>query len=96
MVDEAAACWGFVPAESFVIGDAACDLALGKALGAFTVRTTQDPHGESGGSWGIAADATVGDLLEAAALFERLLADARPQSGVPEQSWRVDGLCKRD
>lgn len=96
MVEKAAARWGFAPAQSFLIGDAECDLALGKALGSYTVRTIQDPNGESGSSWAVQADATVGDLLEAALLFRRLVADADAQSDVPEQSSRVDGLCKRD
>ncbi|NUQ63695.1 MAG: HAD family hydrolase [Pirellulales bacterium] len=71
MVEDAAATWGFNPREAFVIGDAACDVQLGKAVGAFTIRTVQDETALPFGPNEARADETVEDLVEAAAIVER-------------------------
>jgi D-glycero-D-manno-heptose 1,7-bisphosphate phosphatase len=77
MVLQAAAQWDFDPREAFVIGDAACDIDLGKAVGAFTIYI--EPNGEPNESdapqefMPINADARVADLAEAAAVIEQRL-----------------------
>ena len=45
MVDRAAAALGFDPAEAFVVGDHAGDMALGRAVGARTI-FVRTGHGE--------------------------------------------------
>lgn len=73
MVHDAAAVWGFDPRESFVIGDAACDMELGKVVGATTIRTVQDHNVLPLDPELISPDETVRDLVEAAAVVERRL-----------------------
>ncbi|MCU0961543.1 MAG: HAD family hydrolase [Pirellulaceae bacterium] len=71
MVYDAAAAWGFDPRASIVIGDAACDVRLGRAVGAFTIRTVQTASAVAHGLEDAVADETVRDLVEAAAVVER-------------------------
>jgi len=67
MVDRAAAELGFDPAESFVVGDHAGDMALGRAIGARTI-FVRTGHGEEEleGARDL-ADRVVADLPAAAA-----------------------------
>ncbi len=69
MVERAAAALGFVPSESWIVGDHAADMRLGRAVGArtFLVRTG---HGEEEiERAGDDADHVVDDLAAAAALI---------------------------
>ena len=61
MVDRAAADLGFDPAEAFVVGDHAGDMALGRAIGARTI-LVRTGHGEE-------------ELEDARALADRVVAD---------------------
>jgi D-glycero-D-manno-heptose 1,7-bisphosphate phosphatase len=61
MVDRAAADLGFDPAESFVVGDHAGDMALGRAIGARTI-FVRTGHGEE-------------ELEDARPLADRVVAD---------------------
>lgn len=61
MVDRAAAQLGFDPAEAFVMGDHAGDMALGRAIGARTI-LVQTGHGEE-------------ELEAARSLADRVVAD---------------------
>jgi phosphoglycolate phosphatase-like HAD superfamily hydrolase len=67
MVDRAATVLGFDPAESFVVGDHAGDMALGRAIGARTI-FVRSGHGEEEleGARNL-ADRVVADLSAAAA-----------------------------
>ena len=64
---------GFEPRRSFVIGDKACDIELGKRVRAttFLVRSGYGEHSASEG--GLGQDYTVDDLQEAATVIERIL-----------------------
>jgi D-glycero-D-manno-heptose 1,7-bisphosphate phosphatase len=61
MVDRAAADLGFDPAEAFVVGDHAGDMALGRAIGARTIMV-RTGHGDE-------------ELAEARDLADRVVAD---------------------
>jgi D-glycero-D-manno-heptose 1,7-bisphosphate phosphatase len=64
--EQAAARFGMVPEHSFMVGDKACDIALGKALGTGTilVRTGYGAQEESDTT--CRPDAVVDDLVQAA------------------------------
>ena len=68
MVEQAASRFGFDPIESFVVGDAACDMQLGRAVGATTilVRTGDGREREAAG---LDADFVADDLDEVAKLI---------------------------
>jgi D-glycero-D-manno-heptose 1,7-bisphosphate phosphatase len=73
----AASDWGFDVSECFVAGDKACDIELGRNVGAttFLVRTGYGAQlAESGYA---EADFIVNDLAEIAETVDRCLADAR-------------------
>jgi D-glycero-D-manno-heptose 1,7-bisphosphate phosphatase len=79
MVDRLVARFGFDPAEAFVVGDHAVDMALGRAVGARTILllsghgTAERPAAEP------FADRVVPDLGAAAAVIrEEVLAGAEP------------------
>jgi D-glycero-D-manno-heptose 1,7-bisphosphate phosphatase len=77
MVVRAAHAHGFDPSESFVVGDHAVDMALGRALGARSI-LVRTGHGEKELASGAdqLADHVAVDLREAADLIEReVLAD---------------------
>jgi D-glycero-D-manno-heptose 1,7-bisphosphate phosphatase len=70
MVDRAAAALGFDPAESWIVGDHAADMRLGRAIGARTI-LVRTGHGEqelAGGADAL-ADHVVDDLAAAADLI---------------------------
>ncbi len=73
LVEQAAARHGFDPAESFVVGDLASDIELGRAIGATTllVRTGHGALTEQSARPG--ADHVVDDLPAAARRIEELL-----------------------
>ncbi|NLX98664.1 MAG: HAD family hydrolase [Rhodopirellula sp.] len=71
MVYDAASAWGFNPRESVVIGDAVCDIRMGKALGAYTIRSVQDENAAPFDTTDVAADETVENLVEAALVVEQ-------------------------
>lgn len=73
MVDQAVSEHGFDPAKSFVIGDKAADIQLGRAVGATTVlvRTGYGFQVEQKGE--ADPDFVVDDLLQASMVIERLL-----------------------
>ncbi len=74
LVLEAAARFGFDPAGTYVIGDKASDLELGRRIGAFTILVTTG-YGTSVPSSVVAekADAVVSGLADAATVIERCL-----------------------
>jgi D-glycero-D-manno-heptose 1,7-bisphosphate phosphatase len=65
---------GFLPSESFVIGDKECDVELGQRAGATTilVRTGYGDDVDRDGS--VSPDYVADDLAEAAGIIERLIA----------------------
>lgn len=76
MVTAAAAELGFVPAETFVIGDKPCDIELGQAVGAktFLVRTGYGSRHEQDAT--LRPDHVVDNLLEAANIIAQHLSTA--------------------
>ena len=68
MVEQAAARFGFDPAESFVVGDNACDMQLGRAVGAATV-LVRTGYGREQEAAGLDADFVADNLEEAAKLI---------------------------
>jgi len=77
MVDRAAGNLGFDPAESFVVGDHAVDMALGRAVGARTI-FVRTGHGEEElEDARPMADVVVADLpAAAAAIRDEVLTEA--------------------
>lgn len=73
LLERAARELGFEPRRSFVVGDLASDVDLGRAVGATTllVRTGHGARELETGA--VRPDHVVGDLPEAASLIERLL-----------------------
>jgi len=79
MVERAARAHGFVPSETWVVGDHAGDMQLGRAVGARTILVLSG-HGEEQrqSAWPF-ADHVVADLQEAAAVIrDEVLAGAQP------------------
>jgi D-glycero-D-manno-heptose 1,7-bisphosphate phosphatase len=76
LVRRAAAEHGFDPEESFLVGDHASDMRLGRAVGATTI-LVRTGHGqeELGRGADREADAVVADLSEAATVIRDLVAD---------------------
>jgi histidinol phosphatase-like enzyme len=87
MIDIAEAKWGFDPAQSFVIGDAACDIGLAKSIGAVSIRIRSD----TAVPWPahLQADETANDLIEAATAIERRLGAVAlgPPPSCQRQGW---------
>jgi D-glycero-D-manno-heptose 1,7-bisphosphate phosphatase len=79
LVERAAAIHGFDPRASFVVGDLASDLGLGRALGATTllVRTGHGARTEAADA--VDADLVVDDLGAAAERIEALLRARDPE-----------------
>jgi D-glycero-D-manno-heptose 1,7-bisphosphate phosphatase len=76
MAERAAARLGFEPAEAFVVGDHAGDMALGRAIGARTILVLTG-HGRQERAEGEPlADHVAADLREAAAIIREVLAGA--------------------
>lgn len=73
LVRQAAAALGFEPAESFVVGDKACDIDLGRAVGATTILVRTGYGSTAGAAVEARADHVVADLLDAARIIEALL-----------------------
>jgi len=69
MVERAAAALGFDPAQSFIVGDHAGDMAMGRAVGARTVFVMSGHGEEELPAAEPFADHVVDDLLAAAALI---------------------------
>jgi len=72
LVDRAAAVLRFDPSQCFVVGDSACDIELGRGLGAATI-LVRTGNGRSTEAKGVAADHVVDDLGAACTLIEGLL-----------------------
>ena len=72
VVERAVAVFGFDPAQGFVVGDSASDIALGRRLSATTI-LVRTGHGSETEASGIVCDHVVGDLEAASALIEKLL-----------------------
>jgi D-glycero-D-manno-heptose 1,7-bisphosphate phosphatase len=79
MVTLAAQDLGFLPSQAFVIGDKACDVELGRTVGATTLLVV---HGQADGATcvkpgpdNVGCDYVVRDLREAAAIIEDMLGD---------------------
>lgn len=73
MVRQAAAAHGFDPAAAFVIGDKACDIDLGRAVGATTFLVRTGAGSQATADVQQRADYVVTDLAEAAAVIATLL-----------------------
>jgi len=69
MVERAADAFGFDPAEAFVVGDHAGDMAMGRAVGARTIFVLTGHGEEERRAAEPFADHVVGDLLAAAAVI---------------------------
>ena len=78
LVDRAAADHGFDPAESFVVGDKACDIELGRRLGATTILVRTGYGEEAAADPSVDADYIVADLPEAADLIGQLVGAPAP------------------
>ena len=65
MVEQAVGQFGFNPAASFLIGDNACDIALGRAVGATTI-LVRTGYGVEQETAGIDTDFVADNLDEAA------------------------------
>jgi D-glycero-D-manno-heptose 1,7-bisphosphate phosphatase len=74
LVARAAAEHGFDPAESFVVGDKACDIELGQRVGATTILVRTGYGDEAAADSSVDADHIVADLPEAADLIVQLVA----------------------
>jgi histidinol phosphatase-like enzyme len=70
MVERAASDLGFEPRDSFVVRDKACDMELGRCVGATTL-LVRTGYGQETSSAGVKTDYTVQDLSEAAAVIAR-------------------------
>lgn len=73
LVDRAAADHGFDPAKSFVVGDKACDIELGRRVGATTILVRTGYGEEAAADPSVDADHIVADLPEAADLIGHLV-----------------------
>jgi len=73
LVDRAAAEHGFDPAESFLVGDKACDIELGRRVGAATILVRTGYGEEAAADTSVDADHIVADLSEAAELIAELV-----------------------
>jgi len=73
LVARAAAEHGFDPAESFVVGDKACDIELGRRVGATTILVRTGYGEEAAADSSVDAEHIVADLPEAADLIGQLL-----------------------
>lgn len=73
LVARAAAEHGFDPAESFVVGDKACDIELGRRVGATTILVRTGYGEEAAADPSVDADHIVADLPEAADLIAELV-----------------------
>jgi histidinol-phosphate phosphatase family protein len=78
LLERAAGELGFDPATSFVIGDKACDIDLGRRAGATTLLVETGYGAQTASDPAVAPDYVVGDLGEAARVIEGLLAGQRP------------------
>jgi histidinol-phosphate phosphatase family protein len=87
LLERAARELDFDPAASFVIGDKACDIDLGRRAGSTTLLVESGYGAETASDPAVAPDYVVADLGEAAHVIEGLLAarppaaDARIQEG---------------
>lgn len=75
LVLEAAAAFGFDPADAIVIGDKSTDIELGRRLRALTMLVSADGRARDG-AW-VEPDFVVGNLLEAARITAELREGAR-------------------
>jgi D-glycero-D-manno-heptose 1,7-bisphosphate phosphatase len=78
LVDRAAADHGFDPAQSFVVGDKACDIELGRRVGATTILVRTGYGEEAAADPSVDADYIVADLPEAADLIAELVGAPAP------------------
>lgn len=74
LVWQAAAELGFDPGSTFVIGDKACDIDLGRAVGATTILVRTGYGSQVAPEVAGRAQHIVADLLQAAEMIERILA----------------------
>jgi D-glycero-D-manno-heptose 1,7-bisphosphate phosphatase len=81
LVLKAAADWGFEPSECLFIGDKACDVDLGRALGGSTILVLTG-YGEEQYQSGLARpDFVVKDLNEAVEAVMKITSSGRPPDG---------------
>lgn len=74
LVEQARRELGLAPAGSFVIGDKACDIVLGQAIGAVTVLVTTGYGAQTVANGSCRPDYVAADLGAAARIIETLLA----------------------
>jgi len=77
LVEQAGRELGLDPAAGFVIGDKACDIDLGRAVGAVTILVTTGYGRETLAAGACRPDHVAADLVEAAAIIETLVAGGK-------------------
>ena len=75
LIDQAARELQFLPSQSFVIGDKACDIQLGRAAGATTLLVRTGYGAQAAADGAVRPDYVVDDLCEAAEVIRQLLVD---------------------
>lgn len=86
LVDQASQDLGFDPRLSYVIGDKACDIELGRRLGATTILITTGYGAQTIADGSARPDFVVDDLVQAARVIGGLLASGlRNDSTVPQK-----------
>jgi D-glycero-D-manno-heptose 1,7-bisphosphate phosphatase len=75
LIERAAGELRFVPSRAFVIGDKACDIDLGRAVGATTLLVRTGYGAQAAADATVEADYVVDDLCEAAEAIRRLMVD---------------------
>ena len=75
MIEQACGELGLSAAASFMVGDKACDIALGQAVGATSILVTTGYGAEELASKACLPDAVAADLAEAAHIIARRIAD---------------------
>ncbi|HVA49100.1 MAG TPA: HAD family hydrolase [Pirellulales bacterium] len=73
LVEAAAREHGFLPSDSFVIGDKPCDIDLGRAVGATTLLVRTGYGGQYATDAALQPDYVVDDLLHASRVIEELI-----------------------
>jgi D-glycero-D-manno-heptose 1,7-bisphosphate phosphatase len=88
LVQQAARELGFAPQQAFVIGDKACDIALGHQIGAVTFLVTTGYGLETLADPQVQPDFVVDTLAAAAQVIAQLLTVGGMPPGVGGRAWR--------
>ena len=85
LIEQAARQLGFEPHESIVIGDKACDIELGRRVGAMTVLVRTGYGAEHESACGSVADYVADDLSAAVPVVQQLFANGSPAASAAVQ-----------